>query len=85
MPRKRDTQASDNICAIGFTEPLWGSTTRGLVKATMKLTKENWEMITQECEPYLPRRAPADIQSNEDHLDGGHGVSGLHASIQVDW
>jgi len=50
-----------------------------------KLTEEHWQEVMEECKPYLPHRAPGDVQPNEDDPDGGHQSSGLHASIQVDW
>ena len=82
---QRGTRSSDNDCSIGFTEPLWGETTRRLVIATQKLTEEHWQEVMEECKLYLPRHAPGDVQPNEDDPDGGHQSSGLHASIQVDW
>jgi len=72
-------------CSIGFTETLWGGTTRSLVEASQKLAEEHWEEVMEECKPYLPRSASGDIQPNAGHLDRGYQRSELHASIQVDW
>ena len=66
-------------------EARWGDTTRDLVESTQKLADEHWEEIMKECKPFLPRCVTGDNQSNEDHPDGGHRRSEMHASIQVDW
>jgi len=79
------TQSPESGCSIGFTEPLWGGTTRHLVEATQKLTKEHWQEVMEECKLYLSRYAPGDVQPNEGDPNRGHQSSGLHASIQVDW
>ena len=82
-----DTEASDSGCGIGFTEALWGDTTRGLVDAAQQLMDTYWEELIEGCKPYLPHHASAqeDIQRNGDHPNRGHQRSALHASIQVDW
>ncbi|KAI9442593.1 hypothetical protein H4582DRAFT_2073157 [Lactarius indigo] len=68
----------------GFTDNLWGSRARALVKSTQRLKDSHWSQIQDRASIYL-RGTDHDEENGEDSRGVGAEATSLHAQIEIDW
>ncbi|KAI9430410.1 hypothetical protein H4582DRAFT_2086922 [Lactarius indigo] len=68
----------------GFTDNLWGSRARALVKSTQRLKDSHWSQIQDRASIYL-RGTDHDEENGEDSGGVGAEATSLHAQIEIDW
>jgi hypothetical protein len=75
-------------CSIGFTESLWGQTTRDFIWSTKRLQPNDWADIMKRCAPHIRLLGCAKdlrFESEEDGPNGCHQRYAEHSVVEIDW